>query len=130
MATDKWVARLEAKLDALLKHAGIKPDDVVMESAAAPVERKLTEMEQQAIDNAPKTPTTEPLTAEAARRARVDAVTNAPDTSSSVPKEAESRGLRAAGAEKSPEDSSAFGPQPAAHSPQPTMPASEARRKR
>lgn len=84
MATDKWVARLEAKLDALLEKAGIKPDDVKGATPAAPRARRLTAAEKEAIANAPKTPTADELNPPA-RAPRVTAQ-NAPDTSSSVPK--------------------------------------------
>lgn len=79
---DKSLTRIEAKLDALLEKQGIKPADFAeTKTAAAPAPRELTELEQQAIDNAPKTPVAEPP---ATRGPRVTA-TNAPDTSSSVP---------------------------------------------
>lgn len=79
---NKWQRTIEAKLDALLDKAGIKPEDVVPETPA-PEPRKLTAAEQQAIDNAPK-PT--PVAGQE-RGPRVTAQ-NAPDTSSSVPPDA------------------------------------------
>lgn len=57
MSMDKNLARIEAKLDALLEENGLKPEDYaapVTTGARAP--RELTAAEQQAIDNAPKTP--------------------------------------------------------------------------
>ena len=69
---------IEAKLDALLEKACIKPEDVV-KAPPAPKPRELTAAEQQAIANAPKpTPIAGP------RNARTTA-TNAPDVSSSTP---------------------------------------------
>lgn len=82
MATDKWVARLEAKLDALLEKNGLKPADYEdMATSPSPAPRKLTEAEQQAIDNAPKAEATIPPQGRGARMT----AENAPDTSSSVP---------------------------------------------
>lgn len=83
MALDKWQTRFEAKLDALLKKHDLKPADFADTAAAAAAAPKLTPEEQQAIDNAPKTPTG--ANGPVGNRPRVNAATNAPDTSSSVP---------------------------------------------
>lgn len=82
MPFSKELARIEAKLDALLEKSGLKPDEIVepMSTASRPA-HKLTKQEQQAIDNAPATPVAAPP---ASKGPRVTA-TNAPDTSSSVP---------------------------------------------
>lgn len=56
MAQDRILARIEAKLDALLKERNLKPADYEATTTAATQPRKLTEAEQQAIDNAPETP--------------------------------------------------------------------------
>jgi hypothetical protein len=83
MATEKWVARLEAKLDALLANANIDMaqfDDTETKQPTRAA-RELTAQEQDAINNAPKTPAAEPDTP---RGPRVTAQ-NAPDTSTSVP---------------------------------------------
>lgn len=85
---DKALARIEAKLDALLKEHNIKPDEVTAAATPAPrAARQLTAAEQQAIDNAPKTPIGANGPADAAPR--TDAATNAPNTGSSVPADAE-----------------------------------------
>lgn len=87
MPQSKELARIEAKIDALLDKAGIKPDEVVDPMATgARAPRKLTAADQQAIDNAPATPAVE--LDKTNRPPRVDAATNAPDTSSSVPPDA------------------------------------------
>lgn len=84
---DKQMARIEAKLDALLEKQGIKPADF---DAARPTgyggraAPKLSAAEQQAIDNAPETPTG--ANAPAMAGARVDAATNAPLTPAAQPK--------------------------------------------
>lgn len=78
MAQDKQLSRIEAKLDALLEKGGLKPTDYaapVTTSARPP--RPLTAVEQQAIDNAPKTPTGANGPAD---QPRVDQATNAPST--------------------------------------------------
>lgn len=86
MAQDKMLMQINAKLDALLEKAGLKPDDI---EAASPrgyggrVERKLTEAEQQAIDNAPKTPVG--ANGPVGRGPRVNAM-NAPVTPVAEPK--------------------------------------------
>lgn len=85
---DKQMARIEAKIDALLEKQGIKPSD--FDSArptgyggrAAP---KLSELEKQAIDNAPATPVGANAPA-MTPAARVDATTNAPLTPAAQPK--------------------------------------------
>lgn len=91
MPLSKELSLIEAKLDALLEKAGIKPDEI---EAASPrgyggrTATKLTKEEQQAIDNAPATPTatdmgmTEPMS----RAARTEAVTNAPVTPAATEK--------------------------------------------
>src|SRR5687767_3060536 len=86
MATDKWVARLEAKLDALLEKSGV--DMAQFDNTSTTTtnggrgERELTALEQQAIDNAPKAEATVPP---ADARTQRTTATNAPDTSSSTP---------------------------------------------
>lgn len=83
MATEKWVALLNAKLDALLKAQGIDMkqfDEAAAMQTAAPA-RELTPQEQQAIDNAPKAEATVPPDP---RGPRITPM-NAPDTSSSMP---------------------------------------------
>lgn len=83
MATDKWVARLEAKLDALLKKAGLDAKD--FDAAPAAVKpHKLTPQEQEAIDNAPEAEATIPPAEELPRLTDQ----NAPSTKSSVPPKA------------------------------------------
>lgn len=61
MAQDKLLLRLEAKLDALLKQAGIDPDSIEGTPIRVPITRKLTPAEQQAIDNAPKPTPAQPV---------------------------------------------------------------------
>lgn len=79
--SEKWMRRLEAKLDALLQKSGIEPASVTV--AAQPAKsRELTPQEQEAINNAPKT---EAMILPKTERPRVTAQ-NAPDTSTSVPK--------------------------------------------
>lgn len=59
MPQDKMLNRMEAKLDALLDKAGLDPDDYQTQSPhgyGGRVARELTPQEQEAIDNAPKTP--------------------------------------------------------------------------
>lgn len=83
MAADKLYRRLEAKIDALLEKANLKPadfDNVGVESPQRSA-RELTEAEKQAIANAPKAEAAPPP---AERGPRVTAQ-NAPDTSSSTP---------------------------------------------
>lgn len=64
MPQDKMLSRIEAKIDLLLKKQGMSEKEVSeavvksLESIAAPRPApKLSAAEQQAIDNAPKTPT-------------------------------------------------------------------------
>lgn len=73
--------RIEAKLDALLKKQGIKPEDVI-KTPPAPKPVPLTAAEQQAIDNAPK-PT--PVRGPVGSGPRVDPSTNAPTVATSTP---------------------------------------------
>lgn len=81
----KWERIVEAKIDALLEKAGIKPDDVMPEAMPEPMPRELSKAEQEAIDRAPKpTPVAQP----AVPAPRVDAATNAPATATSVPPQA------------------------------------------
>lgn len=56
MAQDKQLARLEAKLDALLEKSGLDPEDFGPSGGKTPPRQaaKLTAAQQQAIDNAPK----------------------------------------------------------------------------
>lgn len=77
---DKNLARIEAKLDAVLDKLNVEYKEP-KPKAAAPV--KLSAAEQQAIDNAPKTPTgaSEP----AVTGPRVEATTNAPVTPAASP---------------------------------------------
>lgn len=84
MATDKALLRLEAKVDALLEKAGLKPADFAGTSPlgyGGRVPPKLTPEEQQAINNAPKAKATIPPTE---KGPRVTAQ-NAPSVASSVP---------------------------------------------
>lgn len=77
MAQDKMLLTMNAKLDALLEKAGLKPAD--FEERATPVApRKLSAEEQQAIDNAPATPVG--ANGPVGTSARTDAATNAPLT--------------------------------------------------
>lgn len=82
MATEKWIARLEAKLDALLEKSGI---DMAQFEQAEPANRgqarKLTAQEQDAINNAPKAESTIPPQEKGPRVTQQ----NAPDTSGSTP---------------------------------------------
>lgn len=81
----KWERTVEAKIDALLEKAGIKPDDVVPEAMPEPMPRELSKAEQEAIDRAPKpTPVAQP----AVPAPRVDAATNAPVAPATVPPQA------------------------------------------
>lgn len=82
MATEKWVSRLEAKIDALLEKAGIHARDIDWGPEPATRQaRELTAAQQQAIDNAPATPAAAPPATKGPRVTQE----NAPDTSSSVP---------------------------------------------
>lgn len=74
---DKQLSRMEAKLDALLDKAGIKASEFEATATTTAQPRKLTPAEQQAIDNAPKTPIG--ATPPAVTGARTDA-NNAPVT--------------------------------------------------
>ena len=70
MAQDKYLSRLEAKVDALLKHAGIDPDSITFASPTSEVAEP-SEAEKTAMANAPATPAatpppSEPATPEAA----------------------------------------------------------------
>lgn len=78
--SDKQMRRIEAKLDAIIKHLKIKPEDYEVPTPAAQANVILSEADRQAIANAPK-PTPPPV---------VDVVprvtaTNAPSVTSSVP---------------------------------------------
>lgn len=78
MAQDKMLVTMNAKLDALLEKAGLKPADFEEKATFTLTPRKLTKEEQQAIDNAPATPVGANGPQVAA--ARTDAATNAPVT--------------------------------------------------
>lgn len=103
MATDKWVARLEAKLDLLLEKAGMTEKQIeaavakqmtsILEGADRQP-RKLTPQEQEAIDNAPKAEATIPPAGAAPRLTDQDA----PGTKSSVPPAAEAKKSKGEGA--------------------------------
>lgn len=86
---DKVLLRLEAKIDALLEKSGLKPKDFADASPAPRPAPKLTAEEQQAIDNAPKTPVG--ANGPVGTGPRVEPTTNAPSTAASVP---ESKGKR------------------------------------
>jgi len=90
MAMDKQFRRIEAKLDALLEKAGLKPEDFADVPRTPRAPRELTPQEQEAIDNAPKAEASAPDTDDAPRVT----AQGAPDTSASVPKEAKSKGKK------------------------------------
>ena len=86
MSTEKWVARLEAKIDALLEESGLDPTefDQPLVGAVARARRERTPQEQQAIANAPQvTP---------AVNAKANAPANAAPPAPAIPSDAVGKG--------------------------------------
>lgn len=78
---DRIQRRLEAKIDALLQHAGLDPATIQGDVEMRPPTPALTEAEKAAIANAPATP----VAVERAPGPRVDPITNAPVTPAFAP---------------------------------------------
>lgn len=86
---DKQMTRLERKIDMILDKLSVKYEEPEVKPVAAP---KLSELDQQAIDNAPATPAG--VNAPAMMGARMDATTNAPVTPAAQPKSGAKSGAK------------------------------------
>lgn len=102
MALDKQLARLEAKLDAILEKAGLDPADFTKATGktGAKPPRELTPAQQEAINNAPKYIEPKPVGSQPppaqptpGQQAPAPDATNAPDLHNATPEETKAAGL-------------------------------------